>query len=201
MKKYFLVSLALFFLNSSYAQVRLGLKGGINLATVRYINADNSKARVGWNAGGLAEITIQDDLLIRPELLYSSKGFAFNATGTSNKGSLKLNYISVPILFGYRPDSKSEIFVGPEFGFLRKAVSKSLGIREDVTNFYRHFDVGVDLGFAYKISRVFGAEARYNYGFKDLVNVAIVDENGNVTGQGRNGANRVFQFGLFFMLD
>lgn len=201
MKKYFLVSLALFFLNSSYAQVRLGLKGGINLATVRYINADNSKARVGWNAGGLAEITIQDDLLIRPELLYSSKGFAFNATGTSNKGSLKLNYISVPILFGYRPDSKSEIFLGPEFGFLRKAVSKSLGIREDVTNFYRHFDVGVDLGFAYKISRVFGAEARYNYGFKDLVNVAIVDENGNVTGQGRNGANRVFQFGLFFMLD
>lgn len=201
MKKYYLICLAFFFLNSSYAQVRLGLKGGVNLATVRYINADNSKARVGWNAGGLAEIAIQNDLLIRPELLYSSKGFAFSATGTSNKGSLKLNYIAVPILVGYRPNSKSEIFLGPEFGFLRKAVSKSLGISEDMTNFYRHFDVGFDLGYAYNVSKVFGVEARYNYGFKDLVNVAIVDDNGNVTGQGKNGANRVFQVGLFYMLD
>ena len=201
MKKYFFICLAFFFLSSSYAQVRLGLKGGLNLATVRYISADNSRARVGWNAGGLAEITIQNDLLIRPELLYSSKGFAFSATGASNKGSLKLNYISVPVLFGYRPDSKSEIFLGPEFGFLRKAVSKSLGIRGEMTNFYRRFDVGFDLGFAYNITKVFGAEARYNYGFKDLVNVVYVNDNGDITGQGRNGANRVFQFGLFYMLD
>ena len=114
---------------------------------------------------------------------------------------MKLNYISVPVLFGYRPDSKSEILLGPEFGFLRKAVSKSLGIREEMTYLYRHFDVGFDLGVAYNISRVFGAEARYNHGFKDLVNVVIVDDNGDITGQGKNGANRVFQFGLFFMLD
>lgn len=135
--------------------------------------------------------------MIRPELLYSSKGFAFNATGTSNKGSLKLNYISVPILFGYRPDSKSEIFLGPEFGFLRKAVSKSLGISEDMTNFYRHFDVGFDLGFAYHISKVFGAEVRYNYGFKDLVNVVIVDDNGDISGQVKTELTGFFNLGCF----
>ncbi len=201
MKRIFLIGLNFLFLRSSYAQIEFGLKGGLNLATVRYINPDNSKARVGWNAGVLAEIPFQDNLLIRPELLYSSKGFAFSATQTGNEGSLKLNYISVPVLFGYRPNNKSKILLGPEFGFLRKAVSKSLGIREDMTNLYRHFDVGFDLGVAYNISKAFGAEVRYNYGFKDLVNVVYVNDNGGISGQGKNGANRVLQFGLFYMLD
>lgn len=185
----------------SFSQVRLGLKGGLNFATVRYINVDNSKARVGWNAGALAEIPVQDNLLIRPEVLYSSKGFAFSAVGTSSSGSVKLNYITVPVLFGYRFNDKTSILAGPEFGFLRKAVSKSSGITDDMTNFYRHFDLGFDLGLAYNITRVFGAEVRYNYGFKDLVNVVYQSENGNITGQGKNGANRVFQIGLFYMLD
>ena len=183
----------------SFSQVRLGLKGGLNFATVKYINVDNSKARVGWNAGALAEIPVQDNLLIRPEVLYSSKGFAFSAVGTSSSGSVKLNYITVPVLFGYR--FKSSILAGPEFGFLRKAVSKSSGITNDMTNFYRHFDLGFDLGLAYNVTKVFGAEIRYNYGFKDLVNVVYQNENGDISGQGKNGANRVFQIGLFYMLD
>ena len=70
-----------------------------------------------------------------------------------------------------------------------------------MTNLYRRFDVGFDLGFGYNISKALGAEARYNYGFKDLVNLVYVNDNGDITGQGRNGANRVFQFELFYMLD
>ena len=186
---------------TSFSQVRLGLKGGLNFATVRYINADNSKARVGWNAGALAEIPIQDNLLIRPELLYSSKGFGFSAVGTSSSGTVKLNYITVPFLFGYKFTERSTLFAGPEFGFLRKAVSKSSGITDDRTSSYRHFNVGFDLGLAYNITKVFGAEVRYNYGFKDLVNVVYQNENGDISGQGKNGANRVFQIGLFYMLD
>lgn len=184
----------------SHAQIQFGLKGGLNLASVRYIYTDNSKARAGWNAGGLAEIPIQDNLLVRPELLYSSKGFGFSARGTSSAGSVRLNYIAVPVLFGYRFSRKSQILAGPEFGFLRKAVSKSIGISEDMTNSFRRFDVGFDLGLAYNITKVLGAEVRYNYGFKDLVNVVYMNNNGDITGQGKNGANSVLQLGLFYML-
>ena len=181
------------------AQIQFGLKGGVNLADVRYLNDGNTKARVGWNAGILAEMPIQENLFIRPELLYSSKGFAFSARGTSSAGSEKLNYISVPVLGGYRPTAKSEILIGPEFGFLRKAVSKSSGITEDRTDFYRHFDIGFDLGFAYNFTKVAGAEVRYNYGFKDLVNVVYTNDNGDIQGQGKNGANSVLQFGLYYL--
>jgi hypothetical protein len=201
MKKTLFLIVSLFFLTSSYSQIQFGLKGGLNLATVRYINTDNSKARLGWNAGALAEIPIQDNLLIRPEVQYSSKGFGFSAIGTASAGSVRLNYVAVPVLFGYRFNSKTELLLGPEFGFLRKAVSKSSGITEDMSNFYRHFDVGFDLGLAYRITKVFGAEVRYNYGFKDLVNVVYMNENGGTTGQGKNGANSVLQVGLFYMLN
>ncbi len=199
MQKIIFLITCFFSFSFSFAQIQIGLKGGVNLASTQYINDDNSKARIGWNAGFLAEIPVQDNLLIRPELLYSSKGFAFSARGTASKGSLKLNYISIPVLAGYRPNKKSEILIGPEFGFLRKAVSKSSGISEDMTGFYRHFDVGFDLGFAYNFTTFIGAEARYNYGFKDLQNVVYYNEDGSIAGQGKNGANRVFQFGLYYL--
>lgn len=200
MKKLFAAAACCFLYSFLSAQIQFGLKGGANLADVRYLNDGNTKARVGWNAGILAEIPIQQNLFIRPELLYSGKGFGFSAIGTGSAGSEKLNYITVPVLGGYRPNATTEILIGPEFGFLRKAVSKSLGITEDRTAFYRHFDIGFDLGFAYNVSKVFGAEVRYNYGFKDLVNVVYTDpNNGNFQGQGKNGANSVLQFGLYYL--
>ena len=199
MRKSILILLAGFFSIASYAQVQFGLKGGLNFATVRYISTDNSKARVGWNAGLLSEIPIQENLLIRPELLYSSKGFGFSAMGTNSAGAVKLNYMAVPVLFGYRPTASSALFLGPEFGYLTKAVSKSSGISTDMTGTFRHFDMGFDIGAAYTISKGFGIEARYNHGFKDLVNVVYMNNNEDISGQGKDGANSVLQVGIFYM--
>lgn len=200
MKQIILFAITAAYCSLSFAQVNFGIKGGMNLATVRYINADNSKARLGFNIGALAEIPVQENLFVRPELLYSSKGFGYSATQNSMEGSLRLNYINVPVLFGYRPSGNTAIMAGPEIGFLQKAVSRSQGITTDMTSFYRHFDAGFDLGFAYEFNKLIGMEARYNYGFKDLVNVLITDSNGNVTGQGKTGANSVLQLGIYYSL-
>lgn len=200
MKSFFILVIFVSIVVSVRGQVQFGVKGGLNLSTVAYINTENSKARLGWNAGALFEIPIQEDLFIRPEVLYSSKGFAYNATGFANPGSLRLNYIAVPVLFGYHPSNKTSLLFGPEFGFLRKAASKSQGITEDMTNFYRRFDLGVDLGLAYQVNQFLGAEIRYNYGFKDLVNIVYQDAAGNIVAQGKNGANRVLQIGIYYWL-
>lgn len=184
----------------SFGQVQYGLKGGFNLATVRYLNDNNSKARIGFNTGAFAEIPVQENLFIRPELLYSSKGFAYSATSSSREGSLRLNYINLPVLFAFRPANNVSFMAGPEIGYLQKAVSKSQGITTDMTNFYRHFDVGFDLGASYNFNKFLGIEGRYNYGFKDLVNVLVTDNNGNVIGQGKTGANSVLQVGFYYYL-
>jgi opacity protein-like surface antigen len=190
----------IFYASFSFSQVEYGIKGGLNLATVRYLNDDNSKARIGFNVGALVEIPLQDNLFLRPEVLYSSKGFAYSATQYSREGVMKLNYVNIPVLFGIRPSPKVALMAGPELGFLQKAVSKSQGIKTDMTNFYRHFDVGFDLGAGYNFSKFFGVEGRYNYGFKDLVNVVTTDNNGNVSGQGKTGANSVMQLGFYYYL-
>lgn len=200
MKQIFVFIVTAVYASVSFAQADYGIKGGANLATVRYINDDNSKARLGFNIGALAQIPVQENLFVRPEFLYSSKGFGYSATQSSREGSLRLNYINVPLLVGYRPGTKTAIMAGPEIGFLQKAVSKSQGITTDMTNFYRHFDVGFDLGFAYNFDKAFGIEGRYNYGFKDLINVVITDNSGNVIGQGKTGANSVLQVGFYYFL-
>ncbi len=69
-----------------------------------------------------------------------------------------------------------------------------------MTNFYRHFDVGFDLGASYNFNKYLGIEGRYNYGFKDLVNVIVTDNAGNVVGQGKTGANSVLQLGFYYYL-
>src|SRR5690348_16483305 len=119
---------------ASFSQVEYGVKGGLNLATVRYLNDDNTKARLGFNAGFFAEVPLQENLFVRPEILYSSKGYAYSAAQYSREGSVKLNYVAVPLLVGFRPSSKVALMAGPELGFLQKSVSKSQGITTDMTS-------------------------------------------------------------------
>lgn len=201
MKKLLLIIAAFFILNISFGQeIQFGVKGGVNLATVKYLNEDNSRARIGWNAGAIVELPVQEDLFIRPEIGYSSKGFGYSATGTGRAGSVRLNYVAVPVLAGYRANKNLSFLAGPEFGFLQKAASISQGISSNITNSFRKFDVGVDVGVTYSLNRYTGLDLRYNYGFKDLVNVGYTDANDNLIGQGRTGANRVFQIGIYYWL-
>jgi hypothetical protein len=58
------------------------------------------------------------------------------------------------------------------------------------------FDVGLDIGVNYNIIGKIGIEVRYNYGFNTLY---AVDATGNGYGI-PNGANRVFQIGLNYIL-
>jgi len=200
MRNLLLTGSMLFMLPDAHGQVKYGIKAGGNLANVRYIEEDISKARLGVNAGIAVEAVVGQQLIVRPEVLYSGKGFGFRATAGNMDGTQRLNYIAIPILLGYYPTKKLSLLAGPEFGFLRKAVAKLQGITTYYTNLYRHFDVGVDLGTAYNFSKQFSLEARYNHGFKGLVNSVYTDNSGNITGQGKNGANSVLQFGFVWWL-
>ena len=199
MKKIILFSVTLiFFVAQIYAQINLGIKGGLNLATAKYAGSKDNKVRTGFNAGLFTQITISKEFRVRPELLYSIKGFRFPATPFSGKGTLSLNYISIPLLIAYLPGSKFSILSGPEFGFLTKANSKFDGSSHDVSSYYRKFDVAIDLGIACLISNGFGAEVRGSYGFNDLADATQTDSQGNQIANYRVGGNRVLQFGIFY---
>lgn len=200
MKRIFFIILSVIVLQSSHAQVQAGLKAGLNLANV-YVDGDNdSRARAAFYAGGLLHVSLANNLFFQPEAQYSIKGKRTVATAAANEATLSLNYITVPLLLGYRYNRNFAFAIGPEFGFLTSANSKFNGMNNDVSAFYRKFDAGADLNLDFSFAQSVGLNVRYNIGIKDLQNAVFTDANGNITGQGKVGANRVLQIGLFYIL-
>jgi hypothetical protein len=201
MKKAFTLILAIAFsLIQSFGQISIGVKGGLNLSNVKNIGSANNKTRLGFNSGLITEIAVGKKFIIQPELLYSIKGFKFTPTTFNSGGTLSFNYVSFPLLSGYRITDNFIILLGPEFSFLTSANSRFDGSNHDVLKNFRKFDLGIDLGATYNIKNGFGAELRYSYGFEDLADVTVTDLSGNLIGKRKVGSNRVFQFGLFYKI-
>ena len=200
MKRFLLTPLLVFFIVFSQAQIRYGLEAGLNLATVQNEGVDH-KARVDFRAGGFGQLPLTDQWVLRPGLQYSRKGFRAPATQFSGEATVGLSYIALPLLLGFQPTEKMTILFGPEAGFLTGARSKIDNRENDLSNIYRKFDLGLDLGLVYMLNKRLGLDLRYNYGFKDLLHVVYTDRNGNIIGQGKAGANRVLQIGLSVSLE
>jgi hypothetical protein len=179
---------------SCYAQVIFGVKSGINIATTKDI-ITFPKNRVGWYIGGRSHIPIHKKLFLQPELLFSSKGYRYIDLSDGKIVAMRLNYLTVPILLGYEIDHKTKFVLGAELGYLAKAINYFNKENIDATSsFPPRFDFGLDIGLAYNITKCFGAEIRYNYGFKGLYQTDIL---GNRRSEVK-GANRVFQIGAYY---
>ena len=103
---------------------KIGLKAGANFSNVYDTQGDQFAAdgKLGFAGGVFLEVPLSDYLGIRPEILYSQKGF--KATGqylsvpyTFTRSS---DYIDVPVLITLKPVPMFSINVGPQFSFLTK---------------------------------------------------------------------------------
>lgn len=181
------------------AQLEGGFKAGLNINTVRYRDADPNSASIGYHAGAFMHIRLSEsDLFLRPEVQYSLKGYRTPVTGANGQITSRLHYITLPVLLIAPIGTKFITMAGPEFGYLFKAVEKYKTVNNDITGRYQHFDWGLDIGAGYYITPQLGLEIRYNYGFRGLTKGIMVDQNGTPIGTNRDGANRVFQAGLFY---
>lgn len=100
--------------------VMLGVKGGINIADVDVEDDETfeSDTRTGLVGGLFAQLGLGDVFAIRPEGLYSQKGFS--QTDGGEELTLKADYIEVPVLFAARFSQSSfrpVLFAGPVIGF------------------------------------------------------------------------------------
>jgi hypothetical protein len=198
MKKIPLMLVFLFAGYFGYSQLAFGIKSGANLATIKGSNVD-PKYRVGWYVGGLMNISIYKKLFIQPELLFSAKGGGYyDNIGQINhlKSTIRLNYFTASVLFNYKFDCNTSLFLGPEVGYLVSAYNVLWGKQKfNVSDNYPvKFDVGVDVGLDYKLTKNVGIEIRYNYGFR---NMFVTDATGTRIGWSYAG-NRVFQLGAFY---
>jgi hypothetical protein len=94
----------------------LGIKAGVNLATLS-TDGETPGRRTGFIGGGHLTILLPNSMFyFQPELLYSMKGFS--ESDSDGTGTLALDYIDIPILVGLRFDNGGSVtprvFLGPQ---------------------------------------------------------------------------------------
>ena len=158
---------------SSFAQIELGVKGGINLANMSGSGAPpNTKTLAGFAGGGYLEISLPFLLTIQPEVLYSQKGFISEETllGTNIKITGRLNYLEIPVLVKYSfpvPVVKPSVYAGPAVGILlsAKATAEAAGqsAETDIKDQTTSTDWGLVVGASAHIA-VVTLDVRYTLG-------------------------------------
>jgi Outer membrane protein beta-barrel domain len=97
----------------------LGVKAGVNLATLNG-DGDSPGRRTAFIGGGHLTVSLPNSMFyFQPELLYSMKGFSESDGG--NSATVALDYIDVPVLVGLHFDTGGSvtprIFAGPQASF------------------------------------------------------------------------------------
>jgi hypothetical protein len=194
----------LIFNKSSFAQtddIDFGVKTGLNLATTKFPAPTNPINRIAsFNAGFFVQVTLDKKFSIRPEFLFSVKGYGYSELSNKYQRKVRFNYLVLPLLVGYRINKKITVFAGPEFGYLMDATVTYDNIpnRTNVTKFYREVDFAFDVGAAGFVTKTIGIELRYSNGFKDLQKVTKFDDFGRPIGKEVIGSHRVFTMGVFY---
>ncbi|MFO7257146.1 MAG: porin family protein [Bacteroidota bacterium] len=190
MKRIFLPALLIVLLAGNvFAQVSGGVRLGGNLSNLKWSAGDLSMtddSKFGLLAGVYLTAMLSDRVGIQPELAYSSMGSKQDEDGT-----VKLNYIALPVLLRYQIVDQIHLLVGPQASFLMSAKYEEDGDEEDIKDSVKGLDFGAVFGVGADISR-FNVGLRYGLGLAN-----IFDEDG---GEGVEVKSRAFQIVLGYKL-
>jgi len=172
MKKLLAVSLVVLFAISANAQFKLGITGGLNMASMS--GMDNTKSLLGFHAGLIADISL-GPLGVQPGVEFSQKGLKASEGDTK----LSLNYIDVPVNLLYKiglPGAKILLLAGPNFGYGLSGKWSGGGESEDVkfgseADQVKRMDLGLNLGGGVQFLKLQGTIS-YTLGLTNLSNVS-----------------------------
>lgn len=169
---------------SSSSPLKLGVKAGLNVAT---ISGGDSKAKAGFYGGLFLNAPIASNFSLQPEVLYNGVG----AKAEDLQGfKLNLSYISVPVMFQYNATPEFYLEAGPQFSFLIDSKLKYQSVSVKANDLIKSFDFGIGIGAGYYFTPNIGVNARYVAGVTDIGK--------EVAGTQSEGKNNVFQVGLAY---
>src|SRR5687768_1781133 len=95
---------------SAVAQMRAGIKGGLNVSNLYIDEVDDENARYGFNVGVYGQLFSSDVFAIQPELLFSTKGTKAEYGGNVFDQTIKfnLNYLDLPVLAVFKLGESAE---------------------------------------------------------------------------------------------
>jgi hypothetical protein len=182
--KLLIVIIALITTLESFAQIKFGVKGGLNVSNMldktKYRTySDEYNSKIGFHLGATAEYSLSEKFSIEPGFLFSTKGYKMEKSGVT--GSLNLNYLEVPINAIYKIELSSVnilISAGPYLGSAisgkAKASEPILGVNEDskeqkieIGTDIKALDFGLDIGAGVEIKDI-TLNLQYGLGLANL---------------------------------
>ncbi len=185
--------------------INFGAKAGVNFASITGDDTDGLSSRTSIHAGLVAEIVISEKFSFQPELLYSSQGADYKES-EGYDGSYQLDYLNIPLMAKFYVGDGFSLEAGPQVGFCMSAnedftfssvgqksvAQKSVAEKEDISEFVKDFDFGINVGVGYKMESGLNFGARYSLG---LANIWDGEESNDFTNH--NSVMQVF-LGFFF---
>jgi hypothetical protein len=192
MKKFFLFLVLSGACLATSAQIKYGVKAGMNLANVSG-DVEGNKMKLGINAGVFAKFSLTETISLQPELVLSTQGAKekYSFEGISVDAKNNLTYLNIPVLAQYNTASGFFAETGPQFGFLISAKAKSDEGKQDIKDGLKTIDLAWAFGAGYLTKSNIGFNARFNLG---LSNIADVD------GNDAKMRNSVIQVGVFYVI-
>lgn len=169
-KSFFTLTLIAFCAYGALAQgISGGLKVGANFANMKYdtdFGGFSPDARTSFHFGGYLNLGVSESFSVQPELLYNSVG------AKMGDGSLKANYLSIPIMLQYNPVPVFNIHAGPQVGFLMSAKADDGDESVDVKDGYKGLDLGLGVGAGVNLPMGLGVNVRYILGLSNIMDEA-----------------------------
>lgn len=149
------------------AQLKIGLKAGINFANVTNqagINADNY---TGYMFGGYISPKPKKLIGFRSEIILSRQGYDYKSS--TNTGKVNLDYLLLPQLITINFTKKAQLHLGSQLAFLLNAkVDSGSNSSGSLFSYFKRFNYGL-VGGA-EISPIFGLffGARLNFSMNNM---------------------------------
>ncbi|HEX9729099.1 MAG TPA: porin family protein [Gemmatimonadales bacterium] len=190
-----LLILAIAFAAPATAQISLGIRGGVNLASIGDIRVNSLtetlKNRTGFHVGAFADVGL-GLISVRPGLTYVNAGSLFEGSSYLVQDQFRLNYLAVPI------DLKIGLpvvygLVGPEFSYLLSSGAPA-DFEDDLKSTVMNAGIGVGVQFG----PILG-ELRYTFGLSGLTEKQFAVGGVDVTtGDGQKANSIRFSVGFKF---
>ncbi len=179
-----IVSIISFFAFQSEAQVRFGIKGGVNISKVHFSDkVFDSSNLTGFQVGPVVEIMAPyTGFGVETGILYSQKGMEVDDE------SFSADYLDIPVSFKWKmglPVVKPYLVAGPYFGF-RVGGDKIWKIPGNVSGDIKtkNFNTGLNIGAGAEVFK--HLQVGINYAF------ALTDNYESETIEAGSGKNRTW---------
>jgi hypothetical protein len=178
----FLVSF--FFLNQSFSQATIGIRGGIGLSKFTTSTIPNTSAVAELSAGAYIAMPIGKNLFFQPEIMFNCIGQKYVLKGLyqDTKYLTRLYYLDLPLLLKYEVKSLPVplyFLAGPYAGLLidgRRVQNYKTEYYSGFRTYYHKADCGMAFGGGTYFDTKFGkiaAELRLAKGFVNIATTEI----------------------------